>query len=1174
MKIQHMFDKDIDRHINGVVQVGQNSGDAVEQEVREYVITTELRKHFIRFFKTYNAAYAHPNNDTGVWISGFFGSGKSHFLKMLSYLLENRPVGETDTVTIFQKKLADAPEITAAMSRLPQGCTETILFNIGAQAVLSHGRDVILDVFAKMFYNHLGFYGENLRVALMERDIEKMGRTEAFRRAFEEAAGRPWPEFRKSFSFYPGPIVKALVASIGMDEKDARRWVEDRNDIAFSIDTFVSDMNDWLRTKPEDFRLLFMVDEMGQFIGSNLQWLLSLQSIVEQIGSHCGGKVWVVCTGQEAIDAIIKVYDQEFSRIQARFATRLSLSSSSVDEVIQRRILEKTDEADQLLSKVYEGQKTVLENLFSFQNAKSDMKGYRGEEDFMINFPFVPYQFTLMQDVFREIRIHGNVGTHLSGGERSLLSGFQEAAQHIEERDEMSLAPFYLFYDTVQSFLDSTIRRVVDRCATAAEKNDGLKPVDVAILKTLYLICYVGRDIPANLENITILMADRIDVDKSALRETVEAGLNRLYRQNYISHTDDLWRFLTDEEQDVQKEIRNTPVDQAKIIHAIGDALFYDVYREDRITLGQSTLPFQRLVDEQSFTTQNTPEYALHIITGVYPDRTERLFFDSHNKVLVLLPEEESLTSYYSLYEEAEKIETYAKQCSMASLATSMQAIIRGRQDAAAGLRQKALESLKKAVDHAVFFIDGREVSGLPGRTGAERIHSAMERLANAVYNRNDCVDTYAESDADVRAILDGNEDTLEGMESNQRAMKEVEDYLRIQSRKHISVTMEDIQKRFCRAPYGWRELDIAAVAARLLQKRFITASLNGAIMDLTDSRLTECLHMRKYTPRVAIALKRPLEQKSLNQARELLKEYLNVMDVPSDGDGFMAWAVEQLNARLEESKNIGKNYESRRKYPGREEVQEAKGLLADILAVSRDPSAFVKTLLKEKDDLLDSRDDMEDVVEFFRTQKELFDRADDLERRLAGEADYFNDSPELTEALNRIRRITQSNGRFPYRDVPDLARYMDTVRKVYDVLLEAKKRELFDQAQQCRSEVFRAAGDNEKVKNIREQADQWFGRKKEEIDKADSLTSLGAMTGNLFRKKDEYAAEIAHRLSPPVRPIPPENKEKSEKKRVIYRQSFPAAVLTTESDIDDYIERIRRSLIEQLRSYDRIVLK
>ncbi len=126
-----------------------------------------------------------------------------------------------------------------------------------------------------------------------------------------------------------------------MSEEDARAWFTDKSAIEFSIAQLVEDIKDYLKTKPNNFRLLFMVDEVGQYVGTDTDMLLNLQSLVEKIGSECGGKVWVVCTGQEAIDEIIKVRADEFSRIQARFKTRLSLSSSSVDEVIQKRILKK-----------------------------------------------------------------------------------------------------------------------------------------------------------------------------------------------------------------------------------------------------------------------------------------------------------------------------------------------------------------------------------------------------------------------------------------------------------------------------------------------------------------------------------------------------------------------------------------------------------------------------------------------------------------------------------------------------------------------------------------------------------------------------------------------------------------------------------------------------------------
>jgi hypothetical protein len=124
-----------------------------------------------------------------------------------------------------------------------------------------------------------------------------------------------------------------------------------------------------------------MVDEVGQYIGTDTNLLLNLQSIVEKVGSECGGKVWIVCTGQEAIDEIIKVRMDEFSRIQARFKTRLSLSSSAVDEVIQKRLLKKTKEAETVLTDVYQRNDYVLKNLFSFTDSILDIKGYSGEQE-------------------------------------------------------------------------------------------------------------------------------------------------------------------------------------------------------------------------------------------------------------------------------------------------------------------------------------------------------------------------------------------------------------------------------------------------------------------------------------------------------------------------------------------------------------------------------------------------------------------------------------------------------------------------------------------------------------------------------------------------------------------------------------------------------------------------
>lgn len=192
MIIRDMFKDDINRKVNGVIKVDQDSADVIDQEVREYVITKELKKHFISFFNYYGDSFETPTADMGVWISGFFGSGKSHFLKMLSYILENREVNGVKTVERFREKFADDPATFMLVDNATKGETETILFNIDIEGPINKDKTAVLRVFAKMFYNHLGFYGENLKIAMLEKYIDrvvKLKNSEKYLKRKRERAG-------------------------------------------------------------------------------------------------------------------------------------------------------------------------------------------------------------------------------------------------------------------------------------------------------------------------------------------------------------------------------------------------------------------------------------------------------------------------------------------------------------------------------------------------------------------------------------------------------------------------------------------------------------------------------------------------------------------------------------------------------------------------------------------------------------------------------------------------------------------------------------------------------------------------------------------------------------------------------------------------------------------------
>jgi hypothetical protein len=447
-----MFQKNINRQINGVIKVGQNDEESLAQELREYIITKELRRHFSTFLDNYSAAIDTPTDRIGVWISGFFGNGKSHFLKMLSYLLPNQEVDGAKAVEIFKDKFDDGM-MYATLVRCVEIPTESILFNIDIEGPINKDKTAVLRVFAKVFYNHLGYYGEDLKIAKLEQFIDKQGKTEEFQAVFERTNGEQWLNSRSSYAFFEDDIVNCLQSAIGMSEIAARNWFNGEENTELSIKQLVAEIKEYVDSKGRNFRLLFCVDEVGQYIGDDSDLMINLQSIVEEVGSHCLGKAWVMVTSQEAIDSIVKVSGDDFSKIQGRFNTRLSLSSSSVDEVIKKRVLAKSDTGDSLLRLVFDKEQAVLKNLYTFSATVRDIKGYEDSRDFSETYPFVPYQFIIIQKVLAEIRKHGNSGKHLSGGERSMLSGFQEAAQRVQNNDENTLVPFCTFYDTVTHFL-------------------------------------------------------------------------------------------------------------------------------------------------------------------------------------------------------------------------------------------------------------------------------------------------------------------------------------------------------------------------------------------------------------------------------------------------------------------------------------------------------------------------------------------------------------------------------------------------------------------------------------------------------------------------------------------------------------------------------------------------
>ena len=230
----------------------------------------------------------------GVWISGFFGSGKSHLLKIFSYLLDNTEVGGKKAIDYFidDHKIED-PMVLADMKLAAETPTDVVLFNIDSKSD-SNGKkdkDAIVNVFLKVFNEMQGFCGTIPYVADLERNLSEKGRYEEFKQKFAAACDESWEDARHEFDFVQDDIVDVLVDMGVMSEESARNWCEKAiQPYRISIEEFANRVKKYIDEKGHDHHVVFLVDEVGQYIGDDRNLMLNLQTVTEDLGSACNGK--------------------------------------------------------------------------------------------------------------------------------------------------------------------------------------------------------------------------------------------------------------------------------------------------------------------------------------------------------------------------------------------------------------------------------------------------------------------------------------------------------------------------------------------------------------------------------------------------------------------------------------------------------------------------------------------------------------------------------------------------------------------------------------------------------------------------------------------------------------------------------------------------------------------
>lgn len=1177
MQIKKMFDRKIDRDIKGVVKVGQDYEENILQELEEYVVTDELQKHIGHFFAAYKKGVTEPTDKIGVWISGFFGSGKSHFLKILSYLIENRIIAGKNAIDYFENKIDD-PQIFADMKKTDDITTDVILFDIDAKSESDSmaDKDSIVKVLNKVFNEMQGFCGAIPWIAEIERKMHYDGTYENFKAVFKEISGNEWVDSREDFYYEEDAIIKALTRTTQMSEEAARNWFERaEQEYTISIERFAKRVKEYIDSKSNNHHVAFLIDEVGQYIGDNSNAMLNLQTIVHEFGRQCKGKAWIAVTSQEDIDSVLSVKGNDFSKIQGRFDTKLSLSSAFVDEVIKKRILTKNEPGKQALEEVYRKNSSILHNLLTFTDNSAEMKKYADEQDFIDVYPFVPYQFNLLQKVFTGVRIHGASGKHLAEGERSLLSAFQESAIRFSDREEGVLVPFSAFYETIEAFLDSSIRTVIIQ----AGKNEKLESFDVEILKLLFLIKYV-KELPANLENIATLMVDDIEADKLDLKKKIEKSLTRLIGQTLIQKNGDDYIFLTNDEQDVNREIKNMHVEMSEVIQKIGEEIFEGIYRDKKFRYSpKHHFAFNAFIDDRPIGTQ-AHDIGIRILTPYadaameYSTSELKMMSMRENNVIFKLPQD---ASYLEEMEEVLKIQAYLRIKSGTSVSQAIEDIKSRKTREVTERSERITTLLTEALSSAEVFVSSQQLE-INRKNPTDRINEAFRMLIKSLYNKLDYVTEFVGSPRELQDLAVSS--TQLSMDHNggrnHHAIREVDNYVDRLTTRNQPMTVKSITTYFAKQPYGWLDFDTTAILLELFKAQEVKFLLNSSELQLTDPQLIQYLTKRDYVDRVIVKKRERIPQLLIKNVRDVCKEMFGISALPTDEDGLKDRFNELLSQEKEKLADLLANYRNNQYYPGEAVLLDGKKLIESVLNIN-DTATYYKTIRELRHELKEYAYDVKEVKSFFENQRDKFDEAKKRLTIFENNRTYVTDKgiQEIVEKMDRIVRNAK-----PYDMIQELPGLYQVFDEEFVELLEEECKPVKAAIQSDLKAVMAELADDEKLKQkflVTFRAR--FQRLEERLSTTNNLYEAVAMQvesdrlkvrclDELEQAREKEAAGVPARdpeggqrgtaAATPVRP----RKTKTLSKNMVIKGT---KTLKSADDIDQFVEELRLKLLEEL---------
>jgi hypothetical protein len=1202
MLIRDTFATAIQQRIEPVVKVVDRKPAVLLGELRNLVVTPQWERHLRGILDIYSeAADREDEQGNGIWISGFFGSGKSLLVKTLGVLLEGPELDGQSAHDLFVERLppssADRGSISRYLTIIKRRLSTTVVGG-NLHAMLARDEPLVLIAF-KLFAHERGFTQSWPFGWAIEYQLDERGKTAEFRERASELAGVDWEEIRLDPEFYLESLYSAAAATLPANFPDpaaVERAVSVVQQGGIDATMLIDRLRRWCAARDGGGRrqkILLQLDELGQWIagGNPTSRAQQVQALIETAATNGAGRIWLAVTAHGDVQELQSNMQQEqYAKINQRFANKCKLTNEDISKVVEERLLRKTQPARISLEQRFNERSGELADIGTVHGRRN----YPAPEatSFALFYPYMPWTVSIIPDVVKGIAQAVGREEALTGSNRTMIGVVQGGIIETPGLLEQSVGRLLSLADLYEQLAsDAPIETKTDlnRIRESVPSAGDFTP---RVARALYLLGE-AEYVPTTIAHVTRALADEIDTHLVELQAKVKIELDRLVAAGFAKQVGDTYSFLTTQQRGFQDRVRARQEELAGKTYDLSQALkdydSDDALRFDRVPLHEREIPFKLEVDGR-VARNPTAHVTLRVASplqraldtqldndGVMKQRSN----EDGNAVLIRLDDVPGLRAMLALALATDQL---AQDVLSSTLSSDTEKDIArlARQNDLQSHRAEVRRLLALAVKGAKLFFRGTPYDPAAGEAPGPAIRATLSQIALQIYSRahelpqqignedvaiRDALKNVT-SNADLKALnvyrADGTLNDAHPLLSTLRARLPVDDgYQQF-------VQADALRSELERPPFGWDPKAVRIGLALLL--RASACRLIDSQRTIADPSDPEALNaLTKETRFKSLRLQGVKSTLSPGELQEL-RGYIEVLFgvkpalVPETMNKAIGDGLGELARRAQVvqgwANTAGCNLPS--------VIASGADLVAELLNLTTPPARLPR--FREQADTLIAFNNALHAAEEFRR-----DHGDEF----LSVKNFFTSMVYAETGLDEVRRfVADWQALSREQSVTEPARWNEALRAYRDA-----RRALDDQAKHWRQET------NERLAALDGEFDQRLravGVPEEHVsdEKARLLALFNDVRQRTARSDLDYSEarniktaysnvelSLPRRFAELRETYRPQVVETREVRRN-WRDLVGAAQLTTETEVNDLLARLRERLLEDLDGQTTLIIE